>query len=180
MGETHVDAKLSDEEVKIIITSCLAGTQLAQTFGVNKTTITDIRRGHTWKHIWMELDLEPVQSAKVPSDKKRWDYRIKKSGQIVERVPENEYNPYWPPWTERIEKKFWQTANAMTKTRVRDIEMYIKKRDKSVTYATLSKEYGVSSDVAKSACNKIAQIARRFTYKEFTSVKEAKRNALGA
>lgn len=50
-GELSISSKLSEDQVKEIRTSSLSGVQLAQIYGVHKTTISDIRLYKTWKHI---------------------------------------------------------------------------------------------------------------------------------
>ena len=50
-GSRHPLAKLTDEDVKFILTSPLLGTEVAKKLGVNKVTIYNIRNGHRWKHI---------------------------------------------------------------------------------------------------------------------------------
>lgn len=44
-------AKLTDNDVRHIKESMLPGVELAQLFGVSKSTISSIKKGKTWKHV---------------------------------------------------------------------------------------------------------------------------------
>lgn len=50
-GEQHYKSKLTVEQVRLVRSSPESGAALARRFGVTRTTISDIRRGRTWKHI---------------------------------------------------------------------------------------------------------------------------------
>lgn len=50
-GERVACAKLKEADVAEIIKSPLGSRRLARLYGVNKSTILDVRRGHTWKHV---------------------------------------------------------------------------------------------------------------------------------
>jgi hypothetical protein len=51
LGEKHGMSKLTADAVKEIKTSSMSGSELAKKFNVRPTTICDIRRNRTWKHI---------------------------------------------------------------------------------------------------------------------------------
>jgi len=50
-GEGKSQAKLTAAKVKLIRRSALQGTQLAKLLGVHTATISDVRRGVTWRHV---------------------------------------------------------------------------------------------------------------------------------
>lgn len=50
-GETHGASKLTEENVSEIRNSSKTGKELAQELNVSETTISDIRKMKTWKHI---------------------------------------------------------------------------------------------------------------------------------
>jgi hypothetical protein len=51
MGINHGRAKLTDDQVLEIRNSEEDAAQLAQRLGVSKSTISNVRRRHTWSHI---------------------------------------------------------------------------------------------------------------------------------
>lgn len=57
-GERSALAKLTEEVVAEIRTSTAPGTELAQRFGVTRSTISMVRTNQTWKHV--DLDRFPV------------------------------------------------------------------------------------------------------------------------
>lgn len=50
-GEGHGCSKLTDEDVRRIRESSTSGVELAEQYGVGKTTISSIRLRKTWRHI---------------------------------------------------------------------------------------------------------------------------------
>lgn len=66
-GERHRWTKLTEAQVREILTSDLSSRALGRKFGVNKSTIQAIRSGRAWKHISLESsNLEaqrPVKSS---------------------------------------------------------------------------------------------------------------------
>ena len=50
-GENHYRAKLTAEVVREIRASSLTNTELAEVYGTSRRTISDARRGKTWRHI---------------------------------------------------------------------------------------------------------------------------------
>lgn len=50
-GENHYGAKLTAEVVREIRASSLTNTELAEVYGISRRTISDARRGKTWRHI---------------------------------------------------------------------------------------------------------------------------------
>ena len=50
-GAKHPLSKLTDENVKEILTSSLNGEELARKFGCTSTVVSRIRSGRIWKHI---------------------------------------------------------------------------------------------------------------------------------
>lgn len=50
-GETHPRARWTEEQIRYIRSSPLNGGQLAKELNTNRTTICDIRKRKTWKHI---------------------------------------------------------------------------------------------------------------------------------
>lgn len=50
-GEGHGSAKLTREDVLFIFNSEDRGIDLAEAFGISPSSITDIRRGRTWRHV---------------------------------------------------------------------------------------------------------------------------------
>ena len=50
-GERHHQHKLTEAEVRNIRASRLSGAQLARTYGVSQTTISDVRSRKTWGHL---------------------------------------------------------------------------------------------------------------------------------
>lgn len=54
IGEANGNAKLAEEDVRQIMASELSCTEAASVYGVNKTTISSIRRGKSWRHIWAQ------------------------------------------------------------------------------------------------------------------------------
>jgi hypothetical protein len=50
-GSAHPMAKLNEADARYIYQSDEMGSSLAEKFGVNKSKISDIRRGRTWKHV---------------------------------------------------------------------------------------------------------------------------------
>ncbi|MFC9935344.1 hypothetical protein [Glutamicibacter sp. NPDC127525] len=54
-GEQHYSAKLTDQKVQLIRDTYKPGevsyTDLAESYGVNKSTISRIIAGTTWKHL---------------------------------------------------------------------------------------------------------------------------------
>lgn len=53
-GARHWCAKLSEEEARAILLSPKSGTALAEEFGVSATTVSGIKKRHTWKHLTQE------------------------------------------------------------------------------------------------------------------------------
>lgn len=49
VGEKNGRSKLTEQNVKEILNSCLNGQQLADKFGVSRSTINNVRRGDTWQ-----------------------------------------------------------------------------------------------------------------------------------
>ena len=50
-GEEHYCAKLTEDIVREIRASSLTNTELSEMYGVHRRTISDARRGKTWRHI---------------------------------------------------------------------------------------------------------------------------------
>ena len=50
-GEHSGLSKLTERDVMAIAKSSLGSRKLAAVYGVNKSTIQDVRRGRTWKHL---------------------------------------------------------------------------------------------------------------------------------
>ncbi|WEU68275.1 HNH homing endonuclease [Escherichia phage vB_Ec_Tarrare] len=50
-GEKHYGARLTEDIVREIRTSSLTNTELAKVYGIPRRTISDARRGKTWRHI---------------------------------------------------------------------------------------------------------------------------------
>lgn len=50
-GERIGTSKLTEDEVRLILTSPLNGAAIGRMLGVAKTTVSDIRRGRRWQHI---------------------------------------------------------------------------------------------------------------------------------
>lgn len=50
-GDSHYCAKVDEEAVRFIRSSCEKGTVLARRFGVAKSAISAIRKRKTWKHV---------------------------------------------------------------------------------------------------------------------------------
>ena len=50
-GENNPRAKVTDDVVRAIRAEALPLSKLMQKYGLPQTTLSDIRRGHTWKHV---------------------------------------------------------------------------------------------------------------------------------
>lgn len=50
-GESHGNAKLTEDAVRDILTSPLKGTELAKKYGVGKTLISMVRHRQIWQHV---------------------------------------------------------------------------------------------------------------------------------
>ena len=50
-GQLHPNAKLTEKKVRHILSSSEMGKNLARRYGVAQTTISDIRKGRSWRHV---------------------------------------------------------------------------------------------------------------------------------
>lgn len=50
-GEKHINAKLTKNDILEIRSSGKLGSELAKIYGVDKSTVSLIKRRKTWKHI---------------------------------------------------------------------------------------------------------------------------------
>lgn len=50
-GEEHVHSKLTEKDVRAIRASTLNDCELAKLYNVSRRTVSDARRGKTWRHI---------------------------------------------------------------------------------------------------------------------------------
>jgi 5-methylcytosine-specific restriction endonuclease McrA len=50
-GESHGRRRLTEADVRLIRSSSLSGKALADLLNVHKMTISNVRNGHTWKHV---------------------------------------------------------------------------------------------------------------------------------
>jgi hypothetical protein len=50
-GITNIQAKLNEDDIRLIRSSPLSGAELARRLGVSKTAVNLVREGHTWRHL---------------------------------------------------------------------------------------------------------------------------------
>lgn len=55
VGSEHPRAKLTDDDVRFILTTDISSRQLGRRFGVDRTTVRKIRTGENWRHIYAEV-----------------------------------------------------------------------------------------------------------------------------
>ena len=83
-GKNHHRTSLSDEDVlDIIIDSKSSTKEKAQEYGVSKSTVINIRKGRTWKHVTRPTTLS---YPKAPKDYKRSSKRKYTDDQIMEVI----------------------------------------------------------------------------------------------
>jgi hypothetical protein len=51
-GEDHLCAKLTNKDVRYIYKSKKRNCDIAEKFGITRSTVSDIRHGKSWKHLY--------------------------------------------------------------------------------------------------------------------------------